>query len=93
MALGLLNEYSYSYAHVTTAATTVLKATGSQGILHSIVVNLPGTTPVLTINDGANVVGVLTPTAAGTVFYDITFTNGCNIVSTGTGGDFTVTFQ
>jgi hypothetical protein len=64
------NEPPYRYAHITASGATTLKT--SPGVLHSIVVNTPGTSNNITVSDGANTVAVL---AAGTVaqnyIYDI----------------------
>jgi hypothetical protein len=94
MAMGYPIDKSFSYVHITTNTTTTVRTAGTQGILHTVTINTPGTTETITINDGANVVAVITPTVTATLDFDITFTNGLNIVTAGTtAGDYTVTFQ
>lgn len=96
MAIGLLNQTSYSFANVTTNTTTTVK--GSVGILHAIVINTPGTTETITIFDSTTgsgtKIGTITPTAAGTILYDATFVNGLTVVTAGTtAGDYTILWQ
>lgn len=66
-----VNEPPYKYNHITTATTTTVKSL--PGILHTVVINTPGTTNTVTINDGANVIATFTA-AAGTAIYDVGFT-------------------
>jgi hypothetical protein len=96
MATGLPIDKSNSYAHITTNTTTTLRATGTGnfGILHSVTINNPGTTETITVNDGATAIAVIVPTVTTTLLYDVTFTNGLNIVTAGTTpGDYTICYQ
>lgn len=84
----------YSYRNVTTDATTIVKA--SQGTLRAVVVNKPGTTATVTLYDNTAASGTkiatLSPTAAGTVVYDVSFAIGLTAVTTG-GADLTFVFR
>lgn len=88
----------WNYIHITTAATTVVKATN--GILHTIVINTPVASGVISIYDNAStsgtVIGIITLPATLiegpiTLDYDAYFVNGLTIISTGT-FDVTVTY-
>lgn len=84
-------------ANVTTAATTVVKATAT--VFHGIVINKPGTTDTLTVysNSAASGTKVATITVATTaVFYgpyDTPCDSGLTVVSGGTAGDYTVLYS
>jgi len=83
---------NYSYAHITGAATTVVKS--SAGQVHSVNVNTAGTT--VTVYDGASsnaatvvaVIGAVT----GSFVLDADFASGIVVVTTGT-PDVTITYQ
>jgi hypothetical protein len=84
---------AYQYAHITTNTTTNIRPAGP-GFLRTIVINNPGTTWTVTVNDGANVVAVITPTAATTLIFDAYLLSGLSIVTAGTTpGDITVTWE
>jgi hypothetical protein len=93
MAQGLPLNYAYSYTHITTNTTTNIKT--QSGILNTITINNPGTAWVLTVNDGASVIAVITAAAAqSTLVFECSFITGLSIVTTGTTpGDVTVTWQ
>jgi hypothetical protein len=93
MTQGFPIGYSYSYTHITTNTTTSIK-TGA-GILNSVVINNPGATWTVTINDGGNTIGVISPTSSmNTLIYETSFNSGLSIVTAGTTpGDITVTWQ
>lgn len=82
------NEAPFKYTHITTATTTAIKT--GQGVLHTVVVNTPGTTNTVTINDGAAVIATYTA-AAGTQIYDIGFATSLSI-TTGAACDITVSW-
>lgn len=88
----------YSYAHISTNATTVVKS--GAGSLHSITINSKGASAnIATIYDGIStagtVVGIIDTTAASQNFlYDVALTAGLTIVtSTGTAADITVSYK
>lgn len=89
---------TYSYQHISTATTTTVKS--GAGGLHSVVVNTLGTVAsTTTIYDNTTgsgtVIGVInTLTLAGMFVYDVAFTVGLTIVTTGTvAPDLTVSYQ
>jgi len=57
------NEPPFKYAHITASGGNQRLKTGV-GVLHTMVVNNPGTTNTITISDGTNTVGMM---AAGTI--------------------------
>jgi hypothetical protein len=83
-------------AHVTTAATTVIKY--GAGTLHRITLNNPGGTLITmydnTAGSGTVIAEINTPAQANpvTLEYDTAFVNGLTIVSTGT-WDATVVYE
>lgn len=88
----------WSYSHITTAATTVVKATS--GVLHTLVINTPVASGVISIYDNAStsgtIIGIITLPATLiegpiTLEYDVYFANGLTIISSGT-FDVTVTY-
>lgn len=88
----------WNYTHITTAATTVVKATN--GVLHTITINTPVASGVINLYDNAStsgtVIGVITLPSTLiegpiTLTYDALFLNGLTIISTGT-FDVTVTY-
>jgi len=62
MTMAGYNEPPFKYAHITASGATTLKT--GVGVLHTMVVNNPGTTNTITISDGTNTVAVM---AAGTI--------------------------
>ena len=90
-------NFDYLYNNITALATTVIK-TGS-GFLHCITINNIGTTLVVTIydNTSATVPKIGTTTALvglGNMCYDIAFTTGLTIVTSGAvTGDITVSYR
>lgn len=88
----------YSYAHISTNATTVVKA--AAGSLHSITINTKGASAnIATIYDGVSaagtVIGVIDTTAGTQNFlYDAALSTGLTIVTaTGTAADITVSYK
>lgn len=94
MGIAGYSEAPFKYAHITTATTTTLKTAPS--VLHAIVINAPGTTNTITINDGAGgaTIGVITtPATVGqTIIYDVGTNVGLSIV-TGAACDLTVVYS
>jgi hypothetical protein len=89
---------AYSYSHISTATTTTVKS--GSGTLHSVTVNALGTVAsVLTVYDntagsGTVVAAINSLSITGTLTYDVTFTTGLTIVSTGTvAPDVTVSYK
>jgi hypothetical protein len=93
MTIGTSLGYAYGYTHITSNATTNIK-TGN-GILNSIVVNNPGATWTITVNDGASVIAVIAAAAAqSTMLYECAFNTSLSVVTSGTTpGDITVTWS
>lgn len=89
---GPLN-YAFSYTHINTNTTTSIKT--SAGILNSICINNPGSAWVVTVNDGANPIAIITPsTGQDSMVYECSFINGLSVVTTGTTpGSITVNWQ
>lgn len=88
----------WNYNHITTAATTVVKTTN--GILHTVTINTPVASGVVTLYDNAStsgtVIGAITLPSTLiegpiTLTYDAYFVNGLTVISTGT-FDVTVTY-
>lgn len=65
-----VNEPPYKYNHITSATTTNVKTL--PGILHTLVINTPGTTNTVTISDGSNTIATFTA-VAGYMLYDVGF--------------------
>lgn len=89
---------SYSYAHISTSTTTVVKS--GAGVLHTLSVNNLGTVAsTTTIYDNtsaaAPVVAVINTLAGQTSYlYDVAFNTGLTIVTTGTvAPDVTVAYK
>jgi hypothetical protein len=83
----------FSYANITTATTTVVKA--APGVLHSIVVN-KAANGTIAIHDAVTattpVIGTMKASIVeGTYLFDVKFTTGLTIV-TGAATDITVTY-
>jgi hypothetical protein len=88
----------YSYAHISTNATTVVKA--AAGSLHSITINSKGASAnIATVYDGVSaagtVIGIIDTTAGSQNFlYDVALSAGLTIVTaTGTAADITVSYK
>lgn len=73
------------YVHVNTVSTTTAKT--APGILHSVVVNSPGTGSTVTIYDSLTasgaVIAVLTGLACATLTYDVPFSVGLTVACVG----------
>ena len=89
---------SFLAAHITTNATTVVKA--SSAVLHTITINTKGATGnIATLyNDPAttnNPLAVIDTTSnVGTLYFDIVLPLGLTIVTaTGTAGDLTISYE
>lgn len=88
---------SNTYFNITSNATNTIKS--GAGTLMSITVNNPGTTEVLTIYDntagsGTKIGTVSVGTAIATLTYNVAFTTGLTIISSGAGtGDWTVSYR
>lgn len=87
-----------SYNHISTNTTTVVKS--GPGILHTLTVNITGTTATVVIWDNTAASGTqianMTINANDTFFlFDVAFNTGLTIVTTSgaTVGDYTVSFQ
>lgn len=89
MGVPAYNEAPWKYTHISTATTTAIKT--APGILHTVVVNTPGTTNTVTISDGAATIATYTA-AAGTQTYDIGFNTGLSITTSAT-CDITVSWS
>jgi hypothetical protein len=88
----------HKYTNISTAATTVVKAT--PGKLHNITINSKGTVAsIITVYDALTATG--TPIAiidslnlSGTFSYEVAFTTGLTLVTTGTvAPNITVSYQ
>jgi hypothetical protein len=90
-----MQQEGYSYKNITTATTTVVKS--GAGVLHSIVINKPGTTDTLTIYDNTSgsgtKIGTITVSGSTPYVFDVAFGTGLTIVSGGTAGDYTVSYR
>ena len=87
----------YSYANITTTATTLVKTGG--GFLHAITFNKPVATGTVKIDDAITdttpVIGTVTTPASPqpfTLVYDIEFTTGLTIVTGTAAQDITVSY-
>jgi hypothetical protein len=88
----------FQYAHIASNSTFALRQ--SAGQLHTVTINTPGTTEVLTVYDNSACTGqviatITTPAVAGvTLTYDVATTIGLCIQTTGTtAGDYTVSYR
>lgn len=91
---------TFNYKNITTAATTLVKS--GDGTLHALVINTPVASATITIYDntaasGAKIGTITLPAtllAQGPIsaLYDIDFTIGLTVVTTGT-SDLTVSWQ
>lgn len=91
-------EINNSYAHIATATTTVVKS--GAGSLHSIIVNTKGTVASTitaydnTAGSGTVIAVIDSLTLSGLFTYDIAFTTGLTLVTTGTvAPDITVSYR
>lgn len=87
-----------SYSHIATSTTTTVKS--GAGVLHTITINALGTVAsAITIYDSATATGTVIAvinslSISGTLTYDVAFTTGLTIVSTGTvAPDITVSYR
>lgn len=89
----------WNYVNITTDATTTIKS--SAGFLHTIVINKPVASSVITIYDGTtsdSIVGTITLPATllsdgpKTAIYDITLKKGLTIVTATGASDITVVY-
>ena len=94
----LVVEQRFSYNHIATAVTTVVK--NAAGFLHGISVNTKGTVAsTITIYDNiagsGSVIGVIDSlNLAGLFILDVSFLTGLTIVTTGTvAPDITVSYR
>lgn len=92
--------YIYNPLNITAAApTTTLVKTG-EGFLHTLVINTPVATGVITIYDSLTAtgtkIGTITmpagPTAPVSVLYDVQFSIGLTIVTATAAQDLTVSY-
>ncbi len=97
MAINTGPAVGYTFRNITGQATTVLR-TGS-GILHTITLNKPTATAVVTVYDNTagsgTVVGAITIPASPmpvTLTYDAAFSTGLTVVTATADSDITVTF-
>jgi hypothetical protein len=87
----------YSYKNLTTDATTTLKS--GPGYLHTVCVNTPAATGVVTIYDNTAAsgtkIGTITSFASvvGCQIFDVAFWSGLTVVLATAAPDITVTFR
>ena len=89
----------WNYEHITLAAPTTTVVKASSGVLHSITLNDPTATAVITIYDNTaasgTVIGIITVPASpqpATVIYDVAFNIGLTIVTATAASDITVSY-
>lgn len=89
----------YSYTNITASAPTTTAVKVGTGFLHSITLNKPVATAVITIYDSlagsGTVIGTITVPASPmpvTLFYDVFFTIGLTIVTATASSDITVSW-
>ncbi|MEI7912719.1 MAG: hypothetical protein WCK77_24090 [Verrucomicrobiota bacterium] len=85
-----------SYTHITTATTTVIKA--STGVLARVVVNTLGAGSILTIYDNTagsgTVIAVMTTAIQTSQTFDVACATGITVVSSlGTAADLTIVWR
>lgn len=95
-ATGTFSGGGGSYAHITTNTTTTVKS--GAGTLQNIVINNPGSAWVATVYDNTagsgTVIAVISAAAGQTLPYNLRFSAGLTIVTTGTTpGDMTVIYD
>jgi hypothetical protein len=88
---------SFNYYRIT-AAGSFLITSGSGHVLHTVVVNNPGTTVTVALYDAlsavaANEFALIAATATTPYIYDVELGNGLFVVVTGTTPDLTVTWR
>lgn len=90
---GLPLNYAYNYTHILSNTTTNIKT--QAGILNTITINNPGSAWTVTVNDGANVIAVITAAASqSSLIFECAFNTNLSIVTAGTtAGDITVTWS
>lgn len=85
----------FSYTHITTAATTVIKS--GAGSLHTICVNTVGAGATITVDDAASAttptIAILSGATLGCYTYDVAFSVGLTIVTAITAPDITVSWR
>lgn len=91
----------FSYNHITTDATTLVKS--GPGWLHEICINKPVVSSVITIDDAVTAttptIGVITLPATlvtegpNCAVYDVSFANGLTIVTATGASDLTVSYK
>lgn len=85
----------FSYAHITTDATTAIKSGG--GVLHSICVNTVAASSTITVDDATSAttptIAVLSGASLGCYTYDVAFANGLTIVTAVAAPDITVSWR
>jgi hypothetical protein len=95
VSLSAASTGGYSYAHISTDATTVVK-TGA-GTLHSIMINTGTSGATVTIYDNTAGSGTVIAVASGatqvTLQYDIAFTAGLTVVTAVAAADVTVAYK
>lgn len=89
----------YNHSHITAAAPTTTVVKTGQGVLHTITLNKPTATAVITIYDNTaasgTVLGIITVPASPqpvTLTYDVTFTVGLTIKTETAASDITVSY-
>jgi hypothetical protein len=88
---------SFAYKNITTDTTTTLKT--GPGYLHTICINTPAATGVVTIYDNTAAsgtkIGTITSFAStvGCLTYDVAFWTGLTVVTATAAPDLTVTFR
>jgi len=92
------NPTAFSYNNISTSTTTTVKS--GAGVLHTIVVNTDGTVASLvtvydnTAASGTKIATINSLSSTQTYLYDVAFTTGLTIVTTGTApSDITVTYR
>jgi hypothetical protein len=87
---------AFSYKHITTLATTVVKS--APGVLHTVCISTPAATETVTLYDNTTasgtVIAVITSYAAfpTCLTFDVVFTTGLIAVSATAAGDITISF-
>lgn len=89
----------YNSSHITAAAPTTTVVKTGQGVLHSITLNKPTATAVITVYDNTaasgTVIGIITIPAnpqPATLVYDVTFNTGLTIKTETAASDITVSY-
>jgi hypothetical protein len=96
------NSVGWGYENIVLAAPTTTVVKASAGILHSIVINKPTASGVITIYDNTAASGtkIATITMPATLLsdgphltlYDLSFDTGLTVVTSGAAQDITVTY-